>query len=248
MRPIIGITTRQPEIVTSGGPGLAHVINQTYTDAIGRSGGVPILLPPLDPAEAPRIIDRIDGLLLSGGGDVDPAFYGSARSDAMYAVDPRRDEFEFALVHEARSRKLPTLAICRGVQVVNVALGGTLIEDIPSHNGSGDHVVRGPEVVTCHQEVHLEADSRVARAIDATDACVNSIHHQAVRDLAGDLVAVGWAPDDIIEAIEPRDAGWPLLAVQWHPEYLAVSDDRASLALFAAFVDAAAATISTPSA
>ncbi len=232
MNPIIGITSRQPVIHTSGGDLRAHVVNEVYTEAVKRSGGTPILLSPVSPDEAPRILDRIDGLVLSGGGDIDPSFYGGKLHDDMYAIDPRRDEFEFALVREAQRRRMPTLAICRGLQVLNVALGGSLIEDIPSEVGSTDHSIRGPEVVDCHQTVRIEEGTLVAAAIGSTEACVNSIHHQAVRAVAPGMRAAGWTSDGIIEVLDPDDHAWPLLAVQWHPEYLAANDDEASLALF----------------
>ncbi len=242
MNPIIGITSRQPIIETAGGDLKAHVVDQVYTDAVIRCGGTPILLSPVAPDEAPQILDRIDGLVLSGGGDIDPAFYRSKLHDDMYAIDPQRDEFEFALIREAQTRRMPTLAICRGLQVLNVALGGTLIEDIPSEVGSTDHAVRGPEVVNCHQNVTIEPGSLVAQAIGDTQACVNSIHHQAVRDVAPGLQARGWTSDGVVEVLDPDDHSWPLLAVQWHPEYLAVNDDQASLALFTRLVAQASAT------
>ncbi len=241
MRPIIGITSRQPFVETSGGQLRAHVVNEVYTAAVIRSGGTPILFPPVDPDEAPRLIDRLDGLVLSGGGDIDPALYGGKYFESMYMIDDFRDRFEFALVDEARSRRMPVLAICRGLQVVNVALGGSLIEDILSELGSSDHTVRGPGVVDCHQTVTIEAGTLVAEAIGSTEACVNSIHHQAVRRVAPGLRAAGWASDGVVEVLDPEDHTWPLLAVQWHPEYLAVKDDPASLALFHALVENAAA-------
>ena len=237
MKPVIGITSRQPVIKTSGGDLHAHVVNKVYTDAVIRSGGTPITLPPVAPEDAPHILDRIDGLVLSGGGDVEPSFYGGKLHDDMYAIDPRRDAFEFALVRGAQQRRLPTLAICRGLQVLNVALGGTLIEDIPSEVGSTDHSIVGPQVVDCHQTVTMEATSLVAQTIGSTEVCVNSIHHQAVRRVAPGMRAAGWTEDGVVEVLDPEDHEWPLLAVQWHPEYLAVKDDAPSLALFAALVD-----------
>lgn len=237
MNPIIGITSRQPIIPTSGGDLRAHVVNEVYSAGVIQAGGTPIILPPADPAEAPRLLDRIDGLLLSGGGDIAPRLYGGKHNDAMYEIDESRDLFEFALARAARDRKMPVLAICRGLQVVNVALGGTLIEDIPSEISSTDHSVRGPGVVDCHQTVTIESDTLVAAAIGATTACVNSIHHQAARRIAPELRAAGWTEDGIVEVLDPVDHSWPLLAVQWHPEYLAVNDDPASRALFQALVD-----------
>ncbi len=241
MNPIIGITSRQPVIKTSGGDLRAHVVNEVYSDAVVRSGGTPVLLPPVDPAEAPRILDRIDGLLLSGGGDIEPRLYGGKLNDQMYMMDESRDLFEFALVRGAQDRRLPVFAICRGLQVLNVALGGTLIEDIPTEIGSTDHSIVGPEVVDCHQMVTIDPDALVAKAIGETSACVNSIHHQAVRDVAPGLRAAGWTADGIVEVLDPLDHSWPLLAVQWHPEYLSVNDDPASLALFATLTASARA-------
>jgi putative glutamine amidotransferase len=150
-----------------------------------------------------------------------------------------RDEFELALVHEAKDRRLPVLAICRGLQLVNVALGGTLIQDIPTEVGSMDHTVIGHAVYDGHQPVTIDEDSRISRAVGATELMVNSIHHQAVKELAPGFRAVAWAGDGVIEGIEHDDPEWPFLAVQWHPEYLGHNDDAASHALFNALVEAA---------
>ncbi|MCP4963756.1 MAG: gamma-glutamyl-gamma-aminobutyrate hydrolase family protein [bacterium] len=235
--PIIGITAQQSLVKSPAGPLPAHVVNKVYTDAVIRTGGTPVLLiPPSHPTQATDILERIDGLVLSGGGDIDPRFYGGKTHDTNYSLDPDRDEFEIALARGAQQRRTPLLAICRGLQVLNVALGGTLIEDIPSEIGSTDHEVRGPSVVDCHQTVTIEPDSLVATAIDQFEACVNSIHHQAVRDVAPGLRAAGWTPDGVIEVLDPLDHGWPLLAIQWHPEYLSVNNDAAALALFSAHV------------
>lgn len=242
MNPIIGITTRQPVVKTPGGDREAHVVDRVYTDVVMRSGGIPILVSPVAPDDVTRILGTVDGLILSGGGDIDPSFYGSQLPDNSHAIDRLRDEFEFALVREAQRRHMPTLAICRGLQVINVALGGDLIEDIPSEIGSIDHEVRGPTIVDCHQNVTIEPTSAVAKAIGRTQVAVNSVHHQAVRTVAPGLVARGWTDDGVIEVLEAADDNWPLLAVQWHPEYLAVKDDQASLALFATLVRWATAT------
>ena len=236
MNPIIGITAQQSLVKSPGGQLPAHLVNKVYTDAVLRTGGTPVLLPPSHPAQAASILDRIDGLVLSGGGDVDPSFYGGEFHERMYALDRDRDEFEIALACIAQERRMPVLAICRGLQVLNVALGGTLIEDIPSEVGSTDHEVRGPAVVESHQTITIEPDSLVAGVLDTFAASVNSIHHQAVRDVAPGLRAAGWTSDGVIEILDPLDHSWPLLAVQWHPEYLSVNDDPASLALFAAHV------------
>jgi putative glutamine amidotransferase len=239
--PLIGITTRPREIDSSAGSSDAHTLQHTYTDAVILAGGVPVLLAPVPNHYVDELVARIDGIVLSGGGDIDPARYGGTRHDAMYGIDFDRDEFEIRLARRAARSRLPTLAICRGLQIVNVAMGGTLIEDIPTELGSADHSRVGHEVFNGHQHVRLEPSSRVAAVVGETDLEVNSIHHQAVRDLAPGFRAVGWADDGVVEAIEHEDGAWPLLAVQWHPEYLHDINDPASRALFNALVEEAAA-------
>lgn len=240
MPPVIGITTRPRKVKSSEGTSDAHTLQYTYSDGVLRAGGIPLLLAPVPIPYVPEIITRIDGLVLSGGGDVEPARYGGKAHEAVYGVDPDRDEFEIELTKLARDHGVPTLAICRGLQVVNVALGGTLIEDIPTEVGSADHTVIGHRVFDGHQHVRLAPDCLLAREMDATDLQVNSIHHQAVRDLAPGLRAVGWADDGVVEAVQHEDPSWTLLAVQWHPEYLGNAKDPASVRLFRALVSAAA--------
>ncbi len=232
MPPIIGITTRPREVKSSAGVSNAHSLQRTYSDGVLRSGGIPVLLAPVPNQYAAALLDRLDSLVFSGGGDVDPTRYGGQPQDSIYGIDIDRDEFEIELARVAAARRLPTLAICRGLQVINVALGGTLIEDIPTQIGSGDHAVTGHRVFHGHQHVLLDPDCRLARTVDTLDLEVNSNHHQAVRDLAPGLRAIGWADDGVIEAIEHTDQTWPLLAVQWHPEYLDDAGDPASRALF----------------
>lgn len=241
MPPIIGITTRPREVKSSAGVSNANSLQHTYSDGVLRSGGIPVLLAPVPNQYVPALLDRLDGLVFSGGGDVDPSRYGGQPQDSIYGVDFDRDEFEIELARAAAARRLPTLAICRGLQVMNVALGGTLIEDIPTQFGSADHTVIGDGVFNGHQHVRLDPACRLARIVDALDLEVNSIHHQAVRDLAPGFRAVGWADDGIIEAVEHKDETWPLLAVQWHPEYLDDADDPASRALFRWLVASATA-------
>ncbi len=239
MPPVIGITTRPRTIATSGGQLGADTLQHTYRDSVARGGGVPLPLSPVRTEHVNLLLDRIDGLVLTGGGDIAPETYGGSRDEAMYGIDEERDAFEFALTLGASERRMPVLAICRGLQVVNVALGGTLIEDIPSFNGSSHHAVRGDGVFTPHQQVTLEEGSLLARAIGSTHLHVNSIHHQAIREVAAGLRVVGRSADGIIEAIQAEDDSWPLLAVQWHPEYLGDAGDPASQALFSALVAAA---------
>jgi putative glutamine amidotransferase len=241
MQPVIGITTRPRTVQSSAGESEAHTLQFTYYNSVRRAGGIPILLAPV-PAEAVEsLLERVDGLVLTGGGDIEAHRYGGTPNDTMYDMHYDRDEFEIELARRTAGRRIPTLAICRGLQLLNVAFGGTLIEDIPSEVGSMDHSEIGHLVYNGHQHVRLTPGCRVADAVGITDLLVNSIHHQAVRDLAPGFTAVGWADDGIIEAIEYDDPDWPLFAVQWHPEYLGDADDAASWALFDALIAAAAA-------
>ncbi len=241
MPPVIGITTRPRKVKSSVGVSDAHSLQRTYSDGVLRAGGTPVLLAPVPDTHIGRILDRIDGLVLTGGGDVDPSRYGGQLHDAIYGIDSDRDEFEIELVREAAARRMPTFAICRGLQVVNVALGGTLIEDIPSEVGSADHSVKGQAVFNGHQHVRLDPTCLLARVINDVAVGVNSTHHQAVRDPGSGLRAVGWANDGVIEVIEHEDEGWRLLAVQWHPEYLDAADDPSSRAMFKSLIKAASA-------
>jgi putative glutamine amidotransferase len=218
----------------------ADTLNHTYRNGITRAGGIPVLLAQVADDAVPHLLDRIDGLLLTGGGDVDPSLYGSERTKEMYGIDPGRDRFEMALAREAFRRKLPVLAVCRGIQILNVALGGSLIEDIPSEIGSDYHAKIGDEVFVAHQRVQIDETCGLAALVGATDLAVNSIHHQALRRVADGIHPVAWAEDGVIEAIESDDPDWPLIGVQWHPEYLGEVDDDPSQRLFAAFIENAA--------
>jgi len=245
MQPVIGITTQPKCTESASGDIASHTIAHTYTDAVVRAGGVPVLLPPVPDEDVPAVADRLDGIVFTGGGDIEAHRYGAATHQTMKRMDFERDQFEITLTAEAHRRRLPVLAICRGLQLVNVAFGGTLIQDIPSEVGSHTHTEIGNRVWNGHQVVTLEKGSRVARAVGTTELKVNSIHHQAVRDIAPGFKAVGWADDGVVEAIEYADGEWPLYAVQWHPEYLSNRDDPASHALFDALVADARRTTST---
>lgn len=235
MRPMIGITAAQREVPSSAGEDRAHVLYVTYTAMVRAAGGLPIILVPGDGVD--EVVARIDGLVLSGGGDVDPTRYGGPGEPAVYGVDPERDEFEMALARAAAERRLPTLAVCRGMQIVNVAFGGTLIADISSRiPDAEEHRRRGDEVRLTTQRVTIDAGSAVARALGSTDLRVNTVHHQAVDEVGAGLRITGRADDGVPEAMEAQD--WPLWAVQWHPEWLG-RDDPPSLRLFATLVEAA---------
>ena len=247
MGPLIGITTRPRQIHASGGEMWADTVNHTYRNGVTRAGGIPVLLAPVSDEAVPTLLNRIDGLLLTGGGDVDPSLYGSSPTKEMYGIDPERDRFEIALAREAHLRKLPVMAVCRGIQILNVALGGSLIEDIPSEIGSDYHAKIGDDVFVAHQQVQIEESCGLAALVGTTELAVNSIHHQALRRVADGIHPVAWANDGVIEAIEADDPDWPLIGVQWHPEYLGEVNDDPSHRLFTAFVqNAAAARVATP--
>jgi len=216
------------------------MVFHTYADSVKVAGGIPIMLLPVEHGHLDQVLDQVDGLLLAGGGDVAPEQYGASRHETVGYVDDERDRFEIELVHKARERQLPTMAICRGLQVVNVAFGGTLIQDLPSHTGAVGHNILGDGSYEPHSIARIEHDCRIARIIGAGDHGVNSLHHQAVEELGEGLRVVGSAPDGTVEAIEHEDSDWPMVAVQWHPEFLGVREHGPSAELFRAFIDTAA--------
>lgn len=214
MTPRIGISALTREV--EGQPRTG--VNAAYAAAVVAAGGIPLLLSPIiPPADAPAAVAALDGLILSGGADIAPGRYGATPHPKLGAVEAERDAFEFALVEAARRRKVPILAICRGAQLVNVALGGTLWQDLPTERpGTVAHDGDWARTARVHQ-VALTPASRTARAMGTEGCRVNSVHHQAVRDLAPDLCASGHADDGLIESFEARDGEW-LIGVQWHPE------------------------------
>ena len=206
-----------------------------YIEAIRRAGGIPILLPPGEP-HWPELFQKLDGLLLAGGGDIDPALYGGVRHPAIYMVDPERDQVELALARNAVAAQLPTLGICRGSQVINVALGGTLIEHVPDEVGDFVPHRLVPGQYARHP-VTVAPSSLLATILGQMETVAASSHHQAIRQHAPPLQVVATAADGIIEAVEMKDHPW-LIAVQWHPEITA-AEDLAQQRLFDAFVRAA---------
>lgn len=212
-------------------------LDAAYPAAVERAGGLPLIVPPLSSvAEAATLLAAASALLLTGGEDVDPDRYDAPRHPKLGAIDPVRDATEIALVGAARERALPTLAICRGIQLLNVALGGSLVQDIPSERPSTvPHDTDGPRDTRLH-DVEVQPGSRLARALGTTRLSVNSLHHQAVDRVAEGLRATAWAPDGIIEGLEWDGPGWWAVAVQWHPEELALQGSEADGALFSALV------------
>ena len=191
-----------------------------YARAVQAAGGLALLLPPDDVAEAApeRWLDRIDALLLSGGNDIDPAVYGQPPGPETQGIRPERDRFEIALARAAIERRMPLLGICRGMELLNVARGGGLIQHIPDAYGDGSHP-HTPGTFSDH-EIRLESGSLAARAAGSELIHVHSAHHQGVAELGAGLKASGWFGDQgIIEAIELDQAEHPFaLGVLWHPE------------------------------
>jgi putative glutamine amidotransferase len=207
-----------------------------YLDAIRRAGGqeAALLAVPLSDAEADELLSRFDGLVLIGGGDVDPAEYGEERHETVSGVNADVDAFDLALARAAVRNDIPTLAICRGLQVLNVALGGSLVQHLPDRVGAQEH--RDGAM----HEVDLAPASRAAKAMGTERPLCSSFHHQAIDALAPGLVETGWADDGTIEAVEVADADW-IVAVQWHPEDTA-ADDSQQQQLFDELVRVAART------
>ena len=214
MKPRIGLTTTPAAVEDRP----VEQVNQVYIDAVVRAGGIPFILPVLDPDDAELALLAVDGLLLTGGGDVDPARYGAVPVPEVHGLDRRRDAFEAALVVAAARAGLPVLAICRGCQILNVALGGSLIQHVPAVMGR-DHSIRDRAYEPVH-EVAVAAGSLLEAVAGDTQIAVNSLHHQAVDRLGAGLRAVARGDDGIIEGVESAGAG-RLLGVQWHPELLA---------------------------
>jgi putative glutamine amidotransferase len=207
-------------------------LNTAYVRALESAGLVPLAVPTMLAADrASAALAAVRGLVLTGGEDVAPDQYGAAPHPRLGEVDPVRDAAELALIAAARKRRMPILAICRGIQILNVALGGTLYQDLGSERpGPVSHAGE-----TSQHAVSVAAGSLLERTLGTRSATVNSRHHQAIRDLAPGLKAVAWADDGVIEGAEPVDAGAPwMVAVQWHPE------DLPERALFDGFARAVA--------
>lgn len=211
-------------------------LNSTYVIALESAGLVPLIVPPLmNSAAARAILARVDGLVLTGGEDVDSTLYGQERHSKGGIPNRNRDTTEIALVLAAKELCKPVLAICRGPQLLNVALGGTLFQDIGSqvdraaeHNASDDRSARV-------HDVEIEPGSRLAGAMGATRLRVNSLHHQSVREVAPGLRITARAPDGIVEGIESDSPDWWVVAVQWHPEEMNDSPEPWDRGLFSTF-------------
>lgn len=241
-RPMIGIPCRTvPEAWYP--PVAGNTVS--YLRAVEAAGGIPLLIHCTRDAE---VIDAhygsCDALLLAGGQDVDPQFYGAAPHPRLEQTDPLQDEIEIALIRRALHSGMPILGICRGIQILNVALGGTLYQDIPSelphaldHGASNEQ--RGMDYLA--HAVALDAHSWLARQLDATELLVNTVHHQALDRVADGLRVVGSAPDGVVEAVEGTGSGF-VAGVQCHPEMLWEQADPRWARMFERFVQVARGT------
>ena len=231
-KPLIGIGS---DVLQQKGERDRAFVFTTYVEALRRAGAVPVLVPP-QPENAREVVEDLDGLLLAGGDDCDPAAYGEARHPSVVEpMDPRRQANDLTLARAARQRGIPTLGICLGVQVMNVAGGGTLIQDIAS--AIDTEIDHASEPTDRHRhEVFIEANTHLAAILGAGEINVNSSHHQAIGRVAENLRVTAHAPDGVIEGLE--DPAHPFyVGVQWHPEDMPHEESAAKL--FGAFVDAA---------
>jgi gamma-glutamyl-gamma-aminobutyrate hydrolase PuuD len=227
----------------SGWTDASHAVPAQYVAALSRAGARPVVLAAPDPAPAGEILAPFDGLLLIGGGDVEAHQYGLEPHPAEY-LEPDRDELELALATEAVRSGLPTLAVCRGAQVLNIALGGSLHQHLPDLPLSVEHG-QAPVGDAVDHPVCVAEGTTLSELCGPALAACNSQHHQGIDRLGAGLVAVGWSEDGLIEAVETvgpdgRRMGW-VLGVQWHPERTA-ADDPSQQALFDGLVDRARAS------
>jgi putative glutamine amidotransferase len=224
--PLIGVTGHPTE--TAAGRKVVAA-NDAYIEAIRLAGGVPVVLPPV--YGRPEIVEalaHVDGVLFTGGKDVDPARYGETLLNTKVSPEPERDAFELPLAAEAVERNTPVLAICRGMQVLNVALGGTLWQDIPDQLSEAlPHYQKAPRDEATHT-VEVRRDTLIGDLVcgaNGTLLAANSFHHQAARSIAPPLVPVAHTPDGVVEAIEAPSRDF-VLGIQWHPEHLTAAEHR----------------------
>jgi putative glutamine amidotransferase len=213
--PVVGIAAHQVLVDESGFTLLHFAAAVPYVKAVRRAGAIPVILPVIDPDdrnELDAVLDAVDAVIVTGGCDVEPSLYGETQAPETGPIDPVRDATEIALCRAVIKRDQPTLCVCRGIQVLNVALGGTLVQHVPEHS-------RDDRYNDTVHEVTLEAGSRIAKALGRSSLGVNTLHHQTIDRLGDRARAVAWADDGTVEAIEVEGAPH-VLAVQWHPEML----------------------------
>lgn len=219
---VVGISESFP----AGNDFAKVMVNASYADAVARGGHVPVVVPRFGTDEQfDVLVSKLDVLILTGGEDVDPARYKASRSPKLGKVNVPRDGFDFRLLAAARRRNLPVIGICRGCQLMNIAFGGTLWQDLPS-----EFPVKDVQHRNVHHRISIEPNSRFARVTGVTNALVNSYHHQAVKDLAPGFRIVARSPDGVVEAIECDT--YPAIGVQFHPEKMLCDEKDAVLSAF----------------
>lgn len=235
MQPVIGITSLEGKNPDSL-PTVA--VLQAYVYAILQAGGVPVLIPSMLADNGWEVVyDRLDGVVFSGGGDIAPEYYDGEMHARVTEVEPLRDSIEMSLLSAVVKDGKPFLGICRGIQTINVGLGGTLYEHLGEQfQGGIDHTY--PTTMRTHlvHEVKIEEGTQIAAVVGEPVLRVNSLHHQGLKEIAPELRVTGYAPDGLVEAVEMPDHPFGL-AVQWHPEWL--TDQQPTRKLFKSFVDAA---------
>ena len=234
--PLIGITTGR---VLSATQVYEHHLSDKYVQAVLRAGGLPVILPSgLQNDQIAELLTRLDGLLLTGGGDIDPVVFNGKPHATVHSIDPARDTLELELVRQAVQAEVPFLGICRGVQVMNVALGGTLFTDILAQMPGAERHDWAPNFPRDRVSHHLSVDSasRLGQLIGSHDLGVNSLHHQGLDEIPASLKVVARAADGLTEAVELQDHVFGL-GVQWHPEWLVESAENQ--AIFKGLIEAA---------
>jgi putative glutamine amidotransferase len=229
MRPLVAVPSypRLPEGRVKGWHTDGIGVPIRYVESLRRAGGLEaiVMTETLDAAAVDDVLTRVDGLLLLGGGDLDPSTYGEAAHTKVYGVSDARDETELALIRAAIGRGMPVLAICRGHQLLNVALGGSLDQHIPDRPGVSEHGRPGVAGGALEHDVHVDPGTRLATALGSTVARASCHHHQAVDEPGATLRVVARADDGVIEATELEDPDGPwVVSIQWHPEDTAAGD------------------------
>lgn len=230
MAPIIGVTSHvELDFI--------HTVSNDYLQSVIQAGGVPIILPIGIDEHARKLAEKIDGLVVTGGGDIDPTLFGEEPMPNLGMISPGRDSFEILMIQEMLKMDKPVLAICRGIQILNIAVGGDMYQDIYSQI-SEPLLQHGQKAARSHLSHYVDTpeNSLLAKIAGQPRFKVNSYHHQAVRDVPKPLVVSGTASDGIIEAIESIEHKF-VLGVQWHPEPLAVKEDGVSIRIFEQFIE-----------
>jgi putative glutamine amidotransferase len=234
MKPIIGIN-----LDVEAGPPEKAMIQAPYWTAIQRSGGIPVLLPPMNDEDLDQLLTKIAGIMFIGGDDYCPSNYGEAKHQSVELCHPSRDDFDIRLMKKTLNRDMPVLGVCAGAQLLNIAMGGTLIQDIGTEQENAEtHTSKnGWQNGWTMHPVKIEPHTELAQIFRATEVSIVSSHHQAIRRLGSGLKAVAWAEDGIIEAVESESRPFTI-GVQWHPE----RDYETNEVLFSEFVRRCAIT------